>query len=209
RSRAVAELGPTAVLAELPATRWGRLWIVRMLGLGVMAVALRVPRPSWSLLAPLGAVWLLPRSFQGHAGAHGPLPATVDWVHLMAGSAWLGGLLQLELAGNDPTPHVARRLRTLATGALALLIPAGIYAAFLHVPSLDRLLDTPYGRTLLAKLALGAVNHFRHVPALVGGRTEAGRNLRRTVRIEVVLGAVVLLLSALLGVLPMPHEFRP
>jgi len=216
RMRAVAEIGTTAVLAELPATRWGRLWIVRMLGLGVMAVALRVPRPSWSLLAPLGAVWLLTRSFQGHAGAHGPLPAAVDWVHLLAGSAWLGGLLQLELAGNDPTPHVARRVRTLATGALALLIPAGIYAAFLHVPSLDRLLDTPYGRTLLAKLALvagllglGAVNHFRHVPALVGGRTEAGRNLRRTVRIEVVLGAVVLLLSALLGVLPMPHELQP
>src|SRR5262249_34179732 len=32
RMRAVAEIGTTAVLAELPATRWGRLWIVRTLG---------------------------------------------------------------------------------------------------------------------------------------------------------------------------------
>ena len=216
RMRAVAEIGTTTVLAKLPVTRWGRLWAVRTLGLGVMAAALRVPRPSWSLLAPLGAVWLLTRSFQGHAGAHGPVPAVIDWVHLLAGSAWLGGLVQLELARDDPTPHVARRVRALATGALALVIPAGIYAALLHVPSLDRLLDTPYGRTLIVKLALvavllglGAVNHYRHVPALVSGRTEAGGKLRRTVRIEVVLGAIVLLLSALLGVLPMPHELQP
>ena len=216
RMRAVAEIGTTAVLADLPVTRWGRLWIVRTAGLIIMAVALQVPRPSWSLLAPLAAVWLLTRSFQGHAGAHGPLPAVVDWVHLLAGSAWLGGLLQLELARDDPTPQIALRVRALATGALALVIPAGIYAAFLHVPSLDRLFDTPYGRSLLVKLALvavllglGAMNHFRHVPSLVGGRTGAGRSLRRTVRIEVVLGAVILLLSALLGVLPMPHELQP
>jgi putative copper export protein len=216
RMRAVAEMGTAAVLADLPATRWGRLWIVRMLGLGIMAMALRVPRPSWSLLAPLGAVWLLTRSFQGHAGAHGTLPAVIDWAHLLAGSAWLGGLVQLELAPDDPTPHVALRVRALATAALALVIPAGIYAAFLHVPSLDRLFDTPYGRSLLVKLVLvavllglGAMNHFRHVPSLVGGRTGAGSELRRTVRIEVMLGAVVLLLSALLGVLPMPHEFQP
>src|SRR5262249_30065759 len=162
---------------------------VRTLGLAIIAVALGVRRPPWTLLAPLGAVWLLTRSFQGHAGAHGTVPALVDWIHLLAGSAWLGSLLQLELARDHPTPRIALRVRTLATSALALVVPAGIYAAFLHVPNLERLLGTPYGRTLLAKLALvaallglGALNHFRHVPALVRGRGAAAGPLRRTIR---------------------------
>ena len=216
RMREVAGIGAGAVLVELPATRWGRLWIVRALGLAVLAAALGARRPRWPLLAALGAVWLLARSFQGHAGAHGPLAAVIDWLHLLAGSAWLGSLVQLALGRDDPTARDALRVRALATGALALVVPAGIYAAFLHVPSLERLFDTPYGRALLAKLAvvvallgLGALNHFRHVPALVDGRAEAAGKLRRTVRVEVVLGVAVLLLSALLGVLPMPHEFQP
>ena len=216
RMREVAGIGAGAVLVELPATRWGRLWIVRALGLAVLAAALGARRPRWPLLAALGAVWLLARSFQGHAGAHGPLAAVIDWLHLLAGSAWLGSLVQLALGRDDPTARDALRVRALATGALALVVPAGIYAAFLHVPSLERLFDTPYGRALLAKLAvvvallgLGALNHFRHVPALVDGRAEAAGKLRRTVRVEVALGVAVLLLSALLGVLPMPHEFQP
>ena len=216
RMREVAGIGAGAVLVELPATRWGRLWIVRALGLAVLAAALGARRPRWPHLAALGAVWLLARSFQGHAGAHGPLAAVIDWLHLLAGSAWLGSLVQLALGRDDPTARDALRVRALATGALALVVPAGIYAAFLHVPSLERLFDTPYGRALLAKLAvvvallgLGALNHFRHVPALVDGRAEAAGKLRRTVRVEVALGVAVLLLSALLGVLPMPHEFQP
>src|SRR5437870_3803087 len=84
------------------------------------------------------------------AGAHGPLAAVIDWLHLLAGSAWLGSLVQLALGRDDPTARDALRVRALATGALALVVPAGIYAAFLHVPSLERLFDTPYGRALLA-----------------------------------------------------------
>ena len=84
------------------------------------------------------------------------------------------------------------------------------------VPSLHVLAASPYGRTLLVKLALaaaliglGAVNHFRHVPALVRGERAAADRLSRAVRMEVVAGALVLLLSALLGVLPMPHSAAP
>jgi putative copper export protein len=198
-------------VGRLLAMHWGRYWIGRAAGLVVLRVGLAAARPRWTLLAVFAVPWLLLRSSQGHAGAHGTVPALVDWAHLAGAAAWLGGLAQMALLADDVP--AAARLRRLATAALALVVPAGVYAAFLHVPSLDRLLHTPYGQTLLAKLALvavlltlGAANHFRHVPALVAGDAVAAVRLRRTVRMELVLAAVILLLSALLGVLPMPHE---
>ena len=57
-------------------------------------------------------------------------------------------------------------------------------------------------------IALGAMNHYRHVPSLESGKVDASR-LLRAVRAEVVVLAVVLLLSALLGSLPMPHATAP
>ena len=56
-------------------------------------------------------------------------------------------------------------------------------------------------------LTLGARNHFIHVPALQRDANGALAGLRNCVRLEIASGAVVLLLSALLGALsmPMPH----
>ena len=111
---------------------------------------------------------------------------------------------------------IAARVRVLATVALALLVPAGAYAAFLHVPHLHLFTESPYGKTLIAKLvlaavlmALGAVNHFGHVPAMRRREPEAETSLIRAVRFEVLVGTLVLALTALLGVLPMPHSHAP
>src|SRR5262249_52942397 len=124
---------------------------------------------------------------------------------------WLGALLQFVLTPDHDVAASARRFRRLATAAVATLVPAGVYGALLHVPSLEALTGSAYGRGLLLKiagasvlLALGAGNHFLHVPALRRRGASVGR-LKRTVRLEIIIGAVVLLLSALLGVLPMPH----
>ncbi len=213
RMRELSELRGAALLANLLATRWGHLWVLRSLGLAALAAGAVASEPRWRALAGLAVLWLLARSLQGHAGAHGTAPALIDWVHLVAATVWLGGLVQLALSASSVPADVAWRMRRLATAALAFLLPAGVYGAFLHVPNLDRLVDSPYGRTLLAKLALatvlvglGAANHFRHVPEIARGDVNAPRRLRRTVRGELLVGAAVLLLSALLGVLPMPHE---
>ncbi len=57
--------------------------------------------------------------------------------------------------------------------------------------------------------ALGAVNHFGHVPAMRRGEPEAETSLIRAVRFEILVGTLVLALTALLGVLPMPHSHAP
>jgi putative copper export protein len=56
---------------------------------------------------------------------------------------------------------------------------------------------------------MGAVNHFRHVPALRRGDPTAAEQLGQTIRREIVVAAAVLLLTALLTVLPMPHGDIP
>ena len=206
--------GPTGLTlaTDVLLMRWGRLWIARAVGLMVLVALLPRLHVRPLLLALLAAPWLLLRSLQGHAGAHGTFPALIDWLHLLAAATWLGTLLQVALRPDPPAAEVARRTRAAVTSALVVLVPAGAYAAFLHIPSLHGLVATAYGRTLLAKLGcfgilllLGAENHFRQVPGLVAGEAAAGPRLLRGVRIEVLIGALVLLLSALLGVLPMPH----
>ena len=201
----VSGVSGAALVWDLLWARWGELWVLRCLGLAVLASSTRLD-------AVLAAPWLLLRSFQGHAGAHGTVPALIDWLHLTAAAIWIGGLVQLALLPRPLPAAVAQRVRTLATLALAVLVPAGVYGAFLHVQRLDLLIRSPYGLTLLVKLALavvlvalGAANHFRHVPAMRRGESAAPARLARAVSAELVIAAAILLVTALLGALPMPH----
>jgi putative copper export protein len=205
RMREVSDVRGPALVVDLLQARWGRFWFLRCVGLAALATPTR-------LGAALVPPWLLLRSLQGHAGAHGTAAALVDWAHLVAATVWIGSLVQLALLPRPVAADAARRLRSLATTAIAVLVPAGVYGAVLHLQRLDMVLGSPYGRILLAKVAvatplfvLGAFNHFRHVPAVSRGDRAAPARLSRTVRVEVALAAAVLLLSALLGVLPMPH----
>jgi putative copper export protein len=201
------------LLSDVLATRWGELWVIRVLGLALLVVALRAPHPRSQIWSGIAAVWLMARSLQGHAGAHGAMSAVMDWIHVVAVAAWFGSLTQYASLSDDLSARTAVRVRRVATTAVALVVPTGVYAAFLHVPNIEQLFRSAYGKTLLAKIGfatvlvgLGAANHFRHVPALIGGEEDAARTLHRAVALELVVGAVILLLSALLGVLPMPHD---
>ncbi len=77
-----------------------------------------------------------------------------------------------------------------------------------EVGSLDALTSTGYGQLLLAKVAvvvvvaaLGAYNHFRLVPALSRGKAAAALSqLWTTIRVEVVLLAVVVAITSVLVV---------
>jgi len=209
RMAAVSSTDGLAFIAEIFGTRWCQLWVARCTGLALLLLLRVGSRPA----AAVAAFWLALRSFQGHAGAHGTFPAMIDWVHLLAAVSWLGSLFQLAMLHGAIPPLIAQRVRRLATISVAGLIPAGLYGALLHIPSIDRLVNSPYGRTLLVKLTLaavllgmGAANHFRYVPTLIRNRDRtADQQLRRIVGWEIALAALLLLMSALLGILPMPH----
>jgi len=214
RMHRLSGTGGATLLADVLEMKWTRWWALRSVALAALAIGLGAARPRWSLLAGIGAVSLLARSLQGHAGAHGILPALIDWAHLSAATVWVGGLVQLALLPTVP-PAVALRASRMFTLALCPLVAGGVFGSLLHVAAIEQLVATPYGRVLLAKITLasvaitlGAMNHYRHVPWLVQGKADAS-GLLRAVRAEVVVLAVVLLLSALLGSLPMPHAMAP
>jgi Copper resistance protein D len=101
----------------------------------------------------------------------------------------------------------------MAVGAVVLLTVSGLYLTQLHLGSVDQLLSTPYGRTLLAKLTvmalmvgLGGYHQFIVHPRMVasldqsdGRRDLVCQRFKRTLRIEAALGLLALLFASSLG----------
>ena len=100
----------------------------------------------------------------GHAAQTSPRGLTLpaDWLHLIAGSLWLGGLVGLLVlwfsagAGNRVAvlSHVVPRFSKLALGAVALLLTTGTIETIDHMPALDALWRTGYGVAILVKIAI-------------------------------------------------------
>lgn len=199
-------LGSRAVSRLLVGTRYGALWVVRvllLLGLaGVLAWLAVGPgaggRWRWWVGAALSAAVLLTISASGHASAQPGstvLAVLADWAHLLAGGLWVGGLVQLglalpaALARADPDARrrllatLVPRFSWLAGSSVAVLALTGAVAALTYVPSPTALLDTPYGAALSGKLlivapllALGAINLLALRPRL----RRAGRPAAKT-----------------------------
>jgi putative copper export protein len=201
---------PAAALARASRTTPGRIELVRLglVLLAAWALALaRRPRPA----AILALAAVLASGGLGHALARSPLvsiPAKA--VHLGAAAAWLGALVRL--AGADPDaevfPPLARRVSSVALISVAVIGATGILQAALLLPELPALWESGYGRLVLAKagglaalVALGAFHRFRLLPHLDSG---GAPTLRRSVRREILVFAVVLLVAAWLAQVPPP-----
>ncbi len=207
-------------------TRFGALWSARLvLGLGLAAWLPR-SRSTFARFASIvmaGAL-LLDISLGSHAAAEASpaLPILGDWLHMLAASIWVGGLVHF-IAGLIALQRMSARPRTklvagliprfsrLALPTVAFLAATGIYAAVLRVGSWPGLFGTPYGQTLLAKILIaltmvgvGALNLLVVSPRMRRGATlaEGASGLvgifRRLVTTEVVLGCAALLAAGLL-----------
>jgi copper transport protein len=92
-----------------------------------------------------------------------------------------------------------------------ILMLTGIFAALLHSSSLGALIGSEYGRWLFIKLGVfllvliaGAFNFRRILPDL--GSDAATSRLRCSAGFELVAGAVVLLITAVLVATARPYE---
>lgn len=199
----------SAILPALPTvlfqTHYGRVWLVRPVAIATLWIGWWVGGrrlhsqaiPALMLVAE--ALIALTRSASGHAADWGDLTLSelMDWLHLLAGLLWGGGLfalsavvlpvaIQLPDRRRTLIADIARRFSAFARVALVGVLLTGIYNAWIEVGSLHALWGTPYGRMLLAKLslllpllALGASNRYISVPLLQrwAGRPWAGRRL--------------------------------
>jgi copper transport protein len=176
----------------------------------------------WGALLAGGAALLAPGA-AGHAAQTAPraLLLSLDWLHLAAGSIWLGGLVGLlVLWGSLPAARrtaglavCVPRFSNVAFLSVLVLIGSGLGASFVHLPTLASLWQTSYGKAILVKVALvaaalllAAVNLLRTRPALQAPEVEEGtaRRLRGLVGGEVLLVAAAVFAAAVLTSLPPP-----
>jgi copper transport protein len=171
-----------------------------------------------------GATLLLPGTV-GHAGQTSPRGLTValDWVHLVSGSVWVGGLIGVlvlwwtlgsaRLAG---LRVVVPRFSNVAFFSVLLLLATGTAEAILHLPVLDALWLTTYGKVILVKagillvaMVLAAFNLLRTRPGLASDHAGgSARLLRGLVAGETLLVAGAIFAASILSSLaPPPPSF--
>jgi copper transport protein len=236
--------GISALVPLLRSSAFGRGYLDLELTLALFALAAvlgmwidRPERPQRSvaeLLALTGALLaaaacLVVPGAAGHAAQTAPrgLSLAFDWVHLAAGSIWVGGLVGLlvlwrstaELLRVAALSFVVPRFSNIAFVSVMLLIGSGIGSSVQHLPTLASLWQTSYGKTLIAKIVLlggamllAAVNLSRTKPRLAAASTRptlaagAAVLLRRLVSGEVIFVFGALFAAGLLSSLAPPSK---
>jgi putative copper resistance protein D len=204
-----------AIPAVLLETSFGHdLTLQALLVLAALLLLAAWPQP-WRL-APVGLTGfaLLLQAGHSHAFAmeHGPsFLLYVEGLHLLAGGAWLGGLLPLLILVRDSPPKqaadVLRRFSKLATLCVVAIAGTACLQGWILGGGVDGLTGTAYGYVLFLKaalfaglLGLAAVNRFRLTPAMEHEDAQpARRALLRTIAGETVLGLMVVLAASLLS----------
>lgn len=237
-------LSPVLLGRVITETGYGGSWVLQAVSVVALAIILfmlggRIKRsPSgehaalWWAGLVAAAVLLVAPSWTGHATAaikHFRLAVFSDWLHLLAGGFWVGGLFHLALTWPPALPlltkpqrtrslhHVIRLFTRVAMPSVALLVIAGLYNTWAHVPRLEAFWMTPYGKVLFLKLLLvgvmlllgGLHNFYYGKKAAALEKAEATdpqahdaakleRGFSLSVALEAGLGILVLLFTAVL-----------
>ncbi|HEY3061316.1 MAG TPA: CopD family protein [Chloroflexota bacterium] len=217
--------------------RFATLWWPR-LALVVLALALvtwrGVPRPFGQLAIGASALALLTVSLNSHSAAllsGAYLGVSVDWIHVLAAAAWVGGLASLAYvlpvavrtsAGGDRVlAQAVGRFSALALTSVAVLILTGTFQAWLHVGSIEGMVQTAYGLSITAKIGLlvlallaAAFNLFIARPQLAALATreaaaasKMAQRFATAVRAELAFLSLALVVAAILtGISPAREE---
>jgi copper transport protein len=236
----------TALVPLFRVTAFGRGYVDMLICFALFAVAawisLYLDRPDRELrsvaeivaqtgaLLAAAAVLVIPGT-AGHAGQTSPrgLAVPFDWLHLISGSLWLGGLvgllvLWLSVGRQRRVPAltvVVPRFSNVALISVLVLLGTGTGATIIHMPAVDALWDTSYGVAILVKigiliaaLSLAAGNLLRTRPRLIAAGElparagPAARLLRRLISGETFLVASAVFVAAVLSSLaPPPPTF--
>jgi len=211
-------LGASPFLASLA------MW----LGLGVamaltFSLALRAAGRRRLALVATALAFGIAAAVLGSLGTHaaalsgwGAAGIALDAAHLLGIAAWVGGLFAIVRVRSyllDPAAApwaraVVAGFSRLAGYAVVVVLGAGFGLAVLLVGSVNGLVSTGYGWTVLAKVSLfvpmiglGAYNRWRLLPAAEKENPAAIPSIARNVRVEMTLGAAVLALAAILTAL--------
>lgn len=202
-----------------------RVAVVALLVLALLATW-KVPRAGllFAILA-LGAL-----AVSGHADSASPrtLAMAADWVHLLAGALWLGGIAVLaslwlpRLGGAGPglrrsvMSQLLPRFGRVALPAFSLVVVTGFVNAYIQVRHPGFLWSSSYGRVLLLKstlvgviAALSYAHAFRLRPRLTAS-PQPGPTLERKhwrlIGWEPLVGVALAATVAVLVSYPAPEQ---
>ena len=226
--------GVVSLSGMMLGTPWGHGWLLEIVALAFVVAGLRAVRReptlvlSWRIAAAATVGLAFVPAMSGHAigdRTFAPFTVLFDGAHVLAAGTWLGTLLVMVVIGLPVCLRAASggRAESLATmvnafsplalASAGVLVFSGVVAARVHVGSWAAFTSTTYGRTLLIKLAVvallvlvGAFNWRRVRPALATSDARAPERFRRSATLEVVLAALVLAVTAVLGALPTPID---
>jgi putative copper resistance protein D len=209
-----------SISAVLTDTDFGAVWLWRLVVAMALVAALALGRggPTLALLVA-SALQLASLGLVDHAamqtGAVGALHRGDDALHLLATAAWLGGLPMFALSlrvYRDPRLSAAavtamRRFSFWGQFDVALVVLTGAVNVALSTDPPALAPTSPYRMLLAAKLilvatmvALALVNRTVLAPRLAQ-QANAQRALARSCVAEIVLGAAVVALVSLFGLL--------
>ncbi len=233
-------------------SRWGHLWLARQVVILLLLAAWRLiqsnqQHPEPGLLGIIAAFFTVAltiiQALNSHAAAVETaqmLAVAVDTLHLIGVGLWLGGMLAL-IMGLLPLVRHNRslfgplvgagwgRFGLMAVFSVALIILTGIYNTGRQVASIDALLTTFYGQSLLSKIGLmvlmggvGLVNSMLLHPRVAAPLAKllnrsknwtplSPHRLPQLVLVEMGLGVLVILFVGLVTSAPNPNgpEFMP
>ncbi len=227
----------------LQGTNFGDVWQIRMvllvamLGIQVMAAQQAKNRPGsthilWLVNGVLALLALGTLSLISHASGSPIWPAlsvVMDFVHLSAVAAWIGGLITLALvlrpALHPLSPEqrgkailaLLKRYSPMAVICVSLIVTTGLYASTVNLYAPSDMADSTYGLTLLAKLmlilpllALGGIHFIAGSPEKMAKIAawlqphERFRQFPQTLRVEMIFALVVMVAAATLPATPPP-----
>jgi copper transport protein len=192
----VGDMFSTDLISSTWDTRFGKVWVLRLVLLVIMAFLVRaivrtgrtsISRGLVVATTVVGVALAATPGLSGHAstGRWVALALPVDVLHVLAMAVWIGGLVALGLARHDDVayPGVAHRFSGLALAAVVVLVLTGTFQSIRQLQPFSALWDSDYGTLLLLKIGAFLVvvgiaawsRRLVHGPGmgLVGDRTPA------------------------------------
>ncbi|MEI4789673.1 copper resistance CopC/CopD family protein [Bacillus sp. FJAT-53060] len=218
---------PSLLKETILSTSGGSLWMMLMASFVVLTI--------WTIVAMKKRnftsfrVWMFPlliftvllwlKAQIGHPAAtdNKILTTSLDFIHLVSASIWVGGLtsivlLLLKKLPNEDQPLLRKTLTAFHPWALlsvGLIMFSGFVNAIFILQSFDALFQSVYGRTLLIKIGLFIIMGLLGLVHYLMLRWEKKHNRNVSLRVEWIIGIAILLLTAVFTNIPSPPPPAP
>ena len=160
----------------------------------------------------LGIALLHTKSLTSHAASQTKPLITIamDFLHLFAASIWIGSLigfvalLSLRKDAELKQDYLTMIKKFSKWGLILVLLLTftGIYGSLLYIPTLSALVQTNYGQVLIWKISLFLLMVLLAAVNLLKGKKGTAKGLGVTLKGELGLGLLILILSVVLTNLP-------